>query len=180
MLLRADVQIQAMIKTMTDVILPALDPDNQMAQEQSQLLLGTLMSMNARLPYQFAFDCDELRRLVGFADALAAEASGDAPTTDAVTRLASEAMSARDVLDRAKAGPAEVVEAVRRLRSSSCALIDAVYADDAAAGCRDAVTRTVMDMSRDQIVRDRVWALPQGFEPDPASLPALDSLLGTA
>lgn len=180
MLLRPDVQIQAMMKAMTDVILPAVDPHNQMAQEQSQLLLGMLAVMAQRMPYQFDFDCDELNRLVAFADSLAAQAAVSPAARDAVTRLTSEAMAGRDVLDRARARPAEVVDAVRRLRASACAVVDAVYGDDTAAASRDAVARTVMDMSREQTLRDRVWALPQGFEPDPSALPSLDSLLGTS
>jgi hypothetical protein len=32
-------------------------------------------------------------------------------------------------------------------------------------------------MSREQLLRDRSWLLMQGWEPDPKSIPAIDTLL---
>jgi hypothetical protein len=40
--LRPTLQLKAVIKAMTDVVLPALDPKNQLAQEQANLCIRTL------------------------------------------------------------------------------------------------------------------------------------------
>ena len=66
--LRAPLQLQTMMKAMKDVVLPAIDPDNQMAQEQAQLVMGMLHLMMSRQPMQFHYDLDELKRYVALSD----------------------------------------------------------------------------------------------------------------
>ncbi len=180
MMVRPDTQLRTIIRAMTEVVLPAVDPANQMAQEQARVVVGALLLMAERLPLQFQFDRDELQRLTDFAEQLAGVASGGPRTSDLIIRLAADARAGRDVLERAKADPAELVDTVRQLRAVAGAVVDTVFADDAAASCRDAVWHAVLTMSRDQLLRERAWVLPQGFEQDPSSLPSLDSLLGTA
>ena len=41
--LRAPLQLKSMIKSMSDVVLPAIDPGNRMAQEQAQLQLPQML-----------------------------------------------------------------------------------------------------------------------------------------
>ena len=40
--IRPALQIQTVIKTLTDVVLPAVDPSNKLAIEQARLAIGTL------------------------------------------------------------------------------------------------------------------------------------------
>lgn len=180
MLLRPDIQIQTMLRAMTEVVLPAVDPGNKPAQEQAQLVIGMLMMMAQRMPQQFRFDCDELQRLLDFSATLCAKTQGGAETAAALGSLAAVAAQGREVLDRARADPAEVLAAVRELRAVSSAVVTAVFTDGEAVSCRDTVQKTVLSMSAEQILRDRVWTLMQGFERDPASLPDIESLIGTA
>ena len=42
MQMRPDIQIQSMIKALTDVVLPAVDADNKLAHEQTRLVIGLL------------------------------------------------------------------------------------------------------------------------------------------
>ena len=66
MQMRPDPQIKSVIKAMNDVVLPAVDPQNKLAQEQVRLCMGLLGLMAKQLPLQFRFDCDELARLSAY------------------------------------------------------------------------------------------------------------------
>lgn len=179
MQMRPAIQIQSIVKAMTDVVLPALDPANKLAQEQARLVIGLLGLMASQLPTQFAFDCDELERLLAFSHELQNHAHGGAETAAAVTALAEAAAEAGRVLDGARSSPVEVEAAVRALRSLSGDVITQVHVDGEAAA-RAAVQAAVLRMSKAQLLRDRAAMLPQGWEPDPAAIPPLASLLGTA
>ena len=39
---RPELQITSMMKAMEDIVLPAVDPDNRLAQEQARLVIATL------------------------------------------------------------------------------------------------------------------------------------------
>lgn len=173
MQMRPDLQIQSIIKSLTDVVLPALDPDNKLAQEQSRLIVGLLGLMARQLPLQFRYDCDELSRLLRFADDL----QGAAGATDAA--LAIERARGAQVLERAGADPGEVLRAVRELRASTGALISRVFeSDDGAA--QDRVQKTVLAMTSEQLLLERAWLKSQGWEPDPDAVPDIATLLRDA
>lgn len=176
MQMRPEIQIQSMIKSITDVVLPAIDPANKLAQEQARLILGTLNLMSKQLPLQYRFDCDELARLDAFATELQAMATGGAQTQAAVHSLASHQRAAGQLLDHARASPDAIEAAVRELRSATGAVISGVYRDGDARA-QAAVESAVLAMSKEQLLRDRAWVAAQGWEPDPAAVPPIDQLL---
>jgi hypothetical protein len=88
MQMRPALQIQSMIKAMMDVVLPAVDPSNKLALEQSRLVIGMLSLMAQQLPLQFRFDCDELSRLLKLAAALQHAARGGPQTTACIDSVA--------------------------------------------------------------------------------------------
>ncbi len=175
MQLRADIALRAMIKSLTDVVLPAVDSGNRLAVEQLQVAIGLLGLIEQRLPLTYRFDCDELARLLDFANGLADDV--DAEQTESERQaLALAAESGAEVLRRAGADPAEVLAAVRALRTTSGTLVTVAYrhGDDT---CKAALTRRVLAMSKEQLLRDRAWVSPQGWEPHPEALPTLTELL---
>jgi hypothetical protein len=178
MQLRYPIQIQSMIKAMTDVVLPALDPDNKLAQEQSRLIIGMLTLMASQLPLQFRFDCDELQRLTGFARELRQLAQGSTATRAAMAELVSNSSTAAEVLDRAKADPGELINSIRGLRTAIAAVITSVSQDgDPSAIAK--VQKAVLARSKEQLLRDRSWLLMQGWETDAASVPRIETLIPT-
>lgn len=177
MQLRPQLQIQSILKAMADVVLPAVDPNNKLAQEQARLIMGTLSLMARQLPLQFRFDCDELARLVEFARELEQLAQGGKGTTAANSALAADTERASSLLNRAKAGPEEIEQAVRDLRSATGAVVTQVYRDGDAAS-QERVEKAVLAVSKEQLLRDRSLLLSQGWEPDPEAVPAIESLLG--
>ena len=167
MQLRADIQLQSVIRALTEVVLPAVDSGNALAVEQTQVVIGMLQLMAARLPLQFRYDCDELTRLLALCRALQAHDNG---------ALRNAIHAGAEVLDRAQAGPDEVLQAIRELRALSGAVITAIYSDgdDAA---REQVAREVLAHAEQQLLRERAWALPQGWESQPESFPPIEDLL---
>jgi hypothetical protein len=182
MQLRPEVQIQSLMKSLKDVVLPALDPNNKLAVEQGQLIMGMLHVMSQRLPLEYRFDCDELERLLELSRRLRAEARGGDETTAAVEAMSDSTGRGADVLERAGAEPGEVYAAVKELRSTIARLVECV-SNDGDGASRTAVTASVQVASAEQLTRDRAWVIGQGWEPDPRAIPSIESLLaprGTA
>ena len=176
MQMRPQIQIASVLKALTDVVLPALDPHNKLALEQLQLSIGMLRLMAQQLPLQYRFDIDELSRLLNLARDLKTQALGGSDTRAAADALHELTTAAQESLDASRAGPEEVVRWVRALRSAAGAVVTQVYVDGDP-GCRDQIRDTVLAMSKDQLLRDRAMLAAQGWEPDPAAVPPIASLL---
>lgn len=176
MQMRPQIQLQAVIKALGDVVLPAIDPDNKLALEQGKLAIGLLTLLAQQLPVQFAFDCDELARLVETSGKLANVAQGGAGTQAAVAALNEATLAAGRTLDAARSSPADVEAAVRAMRAATGALVTEVHRDGEAAS-QAAVQTAVLAMSKQQLLRERAMLLMQGWEPDPKAVPPLADLL---
>jgi len=176
MQMRPEIQIKSVLKAMVDVVIPALDPDNQLAQEQIKLCMGLLDLLSRQLPLQFRFDCDELARLRSMGEELLPLADPHAVDAAARKALTDALEVSGDVLRRAKADPSEVVSSVRALRAATGELVKQACAT----GQRSDTARLenlVLEHSREQLLRDRTWLLPQGWERDPAKFPPIDTLI---
>lgn len=177
MQMRPDLQIKSVLKAMNDVVLPAVDPNNKLAQEQVRLCMGLLGLMARQLPLQFRFDCDELARLAAFGAELQRIAgSGGAQTRQALAALEQATAQAGVLLERARVAPAEIEQAVRSLRQSSGTLISSVFRDGDATA-QDRVQKATLAMSKEQLLRERAWVITQGWEPDPEAVPPIEQLL---
>lgn len=174
--IRPALMIPAMVKAMTDTVLPALDPENKLANEQARLVVGMLHLMSSRLPLLARYDRTELGHYVGLAARVGAESHGAEATARAVQDLAAAAKEAEKTLGRAGADPADVERALFELRGRVGALVSAL-SEDGDEASRAAVRRTIVEASRAEIERARAWILPQGWEGDPASLPPIEDLL---
>ncbi len=170
--MRPQLQIQTVIKAMMEDVIPAMDQSNQLAMQSAQLTIGTLMLISQHLPLEYRYDCDELARLLATAKTLSTQAAGIA----ASTTLSESSTVAADVLDRARAEPSEIVDAIRSLRAATADTVRAVYAQGSDS-LQNEVEKTVLALSKEQLLRDRAWLLMQGWEPNPAAVPALDTLL---
>ena len=179
MQLRPDVPLRASIRALTEVVLPAVDPNNQPAIEQLQLTIGLLSMIEQRLPLTFKFDCDELRRLLAFVtDLKAITGAGGLGESDLLADLSATLDKGNDVLRRAQADPAEVLDAVRELRAIGGAVAADAYRKGSPPS-RAEIMKTVLAMSGEQLLRDRAWVSPQRWETDPAAVPPIADLLAT-
>lgn len=176
MQMHPSLQIQSMIKALTDVVLPAVDPANKLAQEQARLVIGTLNLMAQQLPLRFHFDCDQLSRLLQLAEALRPAAQGGAKTAACVDEMGRAAAAARRTLDRAHAGPEAIEQAVRELCAATSQVVRSACAECEGAALKQ-VEGAVLASSKEQLLRDRSWVLAQGWEPDPEAVPKIRNLL---
>ena len=179
MQLRYAIQLQCMMKAMADVVLPAVDPDNRLAQEQARLILGTLSLMAKQLPLQFRFDCDALGRSVALAQELLQQLGTLQDIEGAQERLAARMATATEVLARALADPQELVSAIHGLREAIGAVVGDVSARASTAQVAS-VQKCVLEHGKEQLLRDRSWLLAQNWEPNPESVPPIETLLGNA
>lgn len=176
MQMRPEIQITSVIKAVKDVLIPAIDPANKLAVEQAQLVIGLLSLLASQLPLQFRFDRDELTRLLATAEALGKIRSGNTALAKAMDQLATSSQAGTSVLQHCRVDPAELVGSVRELREKLGAVVTA------AAGSDDLdvqlhIEKQVLEMSKEQLLRDRSLMKAQGWEPDPAALPDIWELL---
>ena len=174
--LRAPLQLKSMIKSMSDVVLPAIDPGNRMAQEQAQLILGMMHLMALRLPLQFHYDLDELKRYLGLAQELLRQRAGGAQSDACQRALGQSSAPAADVLARAQAAPRDLESAVMDLRADISALVEALWQDDAPEA-RAPAARAVLAAATAQIERERAWFAPQGWDADTSTWRSIESLI---
>lgn len=175
--LRPAFQIPALIKSLTDVVLPAVDPANKLAQEQGQLIVGMLHLIAQRLPLQYRYDRHELNSFIELADTLVEQAAGLPEAAATLPALSEHAASGRAVLARAGAEPGELEAANGALRASVGALVSATSASADAIRLK-AIHQAVLDHAQAMLLRERAWLAMQGWEGPAAGLPAVETLIG--
>lgn len=175
--LRAGFQIPSLIKALTDVVLPAVDPANRLAQEQGQLIVGMLHLMAQRLPLQYRYDRHELQHFLALADQLSAQAAGLPEAREALTALADAAARGRATLAAAGIEPVQLEAANLALRAATGAVVSstATAADEVAVR---AIGAAVLAHAEAMLLRERAWVAPQGWEGPGSGLPALETLIG--
>ncbi|HEX5805136.1 MAG TPA: hypothetical protein VFY31_02220 [Macromonas sp.] len=174
--LRPAIQIQVILKAMTDVIVPALAPDNRLAQEQSQLVIGMLNILAQRLPLMYRYDRDELARSLALVDTLREQARPWPAAQAALQALEHSAAAGRDVLDRAQADPAELESANGALRAQLGTLISALYTDSDMSPLTH-LSQTLTAHAKEQLLRERAWVVLQGLDPDAKAVPPIETLI---
>jgi hypothetical protein len=169
--------LQTVIKAMTDVVLPAVDPNNKLAQEQALLVIDILNLVTQRLPLTYRYDSDELARLLAFANELRRRANELPGSKAALQALSKSVDVGADVLGRARAEPREIEATNFDLRQKIGALITAIYSGTEFAKLKG-VSSVVTAHAKEQLLRERSWLIAQGWETDPKSIPGIEALLG--
>lgn len=161
------IRLQSVVQTLEHVIVPAVDRDNSLAQEQCGLVLAQLRMLIGHMPYIGEYHALCLADIVATARAIA-PADGGRDTRDA-----------RAALDRAvaaAAGFADASDGFHHVGHALDALLRAV-ARDGAPGFRGGVERATLDFSMRQSRRARAWFRDAGFDSDPAALPEIADMV---
>jgi len=173
---RPDIQLKVVLKALTDVILPAVDPDNKLAQEQTRLAIGTLQLVAKRLPIAYRYDRDELNRYVGLSRDLLSQLDRKAGGASLAT-LDHLVQRGADIVDRARAEPAEMEQAIMDLRASVGALVETVSASGNAEA-KATVKRLVLAAAKTELERERALVVDMNWETDPRThAPPIESQL---
>lgn len=173
--LRPEFQLKTAVRALTDVVLPAVDTGNKLAQEQVRLVIGMLGLLMQRLPLFYRYDRDELACSLKLAEELEALCGGQAHAAQALKDLAPSVAHGRNVHARAAVEPAELEATNVALRERIGTLVTALSSGVSADAMRP-VSRVVLDHSKQQLLRERAWLAPQGWEPA-SSLPAVETLI---
>lgn len=160
-----DLQLRVVMKALRDVVAPAVDPANQLAQEQLGLSLATLAMVQSRLPYLHAGSRRELTNAVALATAVAKAAE--------TARLDEQIASAQALLDN----PDGLFTDLESTRGALLAAVSALVEETQDPPRRTAISKAVIAASKPQFDLVRAWSLPAGFEPDPEEVPALETLI---
>ena len=175
MLPSIDTRIQNLIKAMQQVILPAMDPANKLAQEQAQLLMGHLHLISLHWDKAWLFETVSLAALKVLAATLC-EARGGTRTTAAAAAL-------RQALDVAAAVRPLTATHSADVRNTLGAAIDTliealeVDADDAS---REVAAGAIVAHGERQMHRERVWFAAAGLDPQRAELESIEQMLAAA
>jgi len=166
-----DLQLQVAIKALTDAIAPAIDPANKVAAEQLHLTVATLTMVRDRLPIARRFTRRQLEDDLAMLDSLRALVTSGDPSRAAA--LGDAAERARSLLADPQTDTAELETYRGILAEITVSAIEELQAGPAA----PAVERIVLDATRRSIERRRAWCIPAGFEPYPANVPAIETLI---
>jgi len=175
--MRPSFQIPALIKSLTDVVLPAVDPANKLAQEQGQLIVAMLHLIAQRMPLQYRYDRFELGSYLALAETLAVQGAAIPEAVEALQALSASAADGRVLLAAAGTEPAalEAMNMVLRERVGTVVTAAAATTHEAAL---KAINLAVLAHAKDQLVRERTWVAMQGWEGPAADLPAIETLIG--
>lgn len=165
-----EVRLQSIIHGLRDVILPAIDPNEALAAEQSGLVLAQLSMLLKQMPFADRYNrlCRDDARAT--AEAVIAGAAGGPRSRGAAEALA--------VLV-ADAGAQAPHAGYLALAQGIGALTRAMYADGDAEWRARADAAILAFVCR-QNQRERVWFKDTGFDPYPADLPELASMCADA
>jgi hypothetical protein len=173
-------RIQSMIRSLREVILPALPNDQMLAIDQANILVGYLRIMAEQHDRVFEYllaELSEYAKLVGALTEDAQGAQGGESIDGAVATARSALAEAAPVLRVSIPRQAELAALVKSLKVSVDELLHAARQDGTAA-FRQAAAKRVMEQAARQVLRERVWFSASGFELDATRLPSIDEALG--
>ena len=157
-----ELRLRTMMRAMTEVILPAIDPTNSLAQEQARLLLGHLHALALHAAHEGTIDALEETADRALARALLAAAAGGPHTR-----------AAQLALDTALPGERRaLLQAIEGLLLAS--------GIDGSPEFQRASQQSVLAQARAAATLGRTWFKTMGFDPTPAALPDIQTLIDGA
>ncbi|MET0987882.1 MAG: hypothetical protein ABW034_20990 [Steroidobacteraceae bacterium] len=169
-------RLQSMLRSMTEVIIPALNRDDQLARDQAQILLGNLRLLSDQADRTYEYDMVELREYVALLKELTRIVSGGSQTEEH-KEVANRAIKEAEPM-AALAIPTHQLLSTRlqSLKSTVDGLIAATNADGTPTSRKDAIA-AVLKQAASQNLRERAWFRSSGFDSAQQELPSLDQVL---
>ncbi len=163
-----DLRLRTMMKALSEVVMPAIDPANRLAVEQAQVILGSMSLLREQVDHAHWYEVTDLRSLCGLAKRLG-KLDGNEPRPQLAESCANgEALAARwDVrLEQLRAASAE-------LREEISLAVEAAYA----LPLGTAVQRLVLDHSQEQLGRERAYVAGTKWDGFPDTLQTIEASL---
>jgi len=167
-----DIRLKSMMKSIEQIILPAIDAQNSLAQEQAALLLGQLKLLQLQWRYNAEYLSICLRDNQAFARELILVAKGGDRTQQASHQLVA-------MLEVASV-PSDKLDAfVEQIAAGIDTLLQAI-SEDGGDSSRSSVGTVVLRYAQEQAKRDRTWFASTGFDPEVASLGSVEDLIASS
>ena len=160
-----DVRLTSMHRAMATIIIPAIDPENQLAKEQAALMLGHIAILAAQWDKVDDYSRLCLGDILEVARGLTAR--GGTATSEAASHLQSLAKNPDGRAEQAYHAIGGALEALVRAAD--------IDGDEA---FRRVLHKQVLLHANRQAARDRAWYVACGFDVNTADLPSLDELVG--
>ncbi|MFW2828720.1 hypothetical protein [Sphingomonas sp. ID0503] len=161
------IRLQSVLNTFSQVIVPAIDPNNALAVEQCGVMAAQLAMLIEHMPMIGAYHRTCLNDLAQIVDGLP-EAAGGPQTMAAAETLAADRAQARDATDD-RAAFHQLGLSLERLMRAAAADGDPAY--------RRQVDGAVLAFSERQSLRSRSWFNSAGFDHCEAEVPPIAELL---
>ena len=175
MLPSIELRIQNLIKALSQVVLPAVDPGNGLAREQAQLVIAHLQVIAKQWDKAQTFEAQSLAALRALAERLALAAAGGGETSRAGAGLR-RALAQRSESNE-RAALAREHEALGTAIEELIAAAFAAAFADGSADFRAQLDEAVLEHGQYQAWRERVWFAGNALDPDRAELPSIDEML---
>lgn len=165
--------LRAAIKSLRDIVAPALDPTDPLANEQLRLVTEYLEFLRTRVYDIHARQRYEVGHQLGLAETILADSK---EVSDQAPRLLGSAIeTGRRSYEDADASTVD-------LRAASSVLEGAIRgvireSRDADAAVRARIELRIVEGSEPLVELQSSWYLPFGFEPDPDSVLPLEEIL---
>lgn len=169
-------RIQSMIRSLREVVLPALPNDQLLAIDQANILVGYLRIMAEQHDRVFEYLLAELAEYAQLVSALAEDAEGAESIGEAVAKARSALAKAAPVVRMPIPRQSDLSALIRSLKESADELVLAARQDGTPAFRQASIDR-VMQQAERQIRRERSWFRASGFELEAGQLPSIDDVL---
>lgn len=160
-----DFRIRTMIKAMTDVVIPALDPDNRAAHEQANLVAASLDMLIEQIDYAHWFETADITLMVE----MASELCTLFPDDNASISADRAAQHAKLLAKRNDVTLSELRESACALRDEICALIEAIGKAQDIERLNKAQAALLV-LGKVQIDRERAFVAKTRFDTSPETL----------
>ncbi len=165
--------LRAAIKSLSDVVMPAVDPEDPMAREQLALVVAFLEFTRSRVYDIHARQRVELDHGIALARALGEDAG--AVSRAAAERLAAAIDAATRALADSRSGTRELRDATQALGATVRGVIRAARGADAAV--QERIEASVRERSEPLLALHGAWYAPLGFDPEAGAGAPLAELL---
>lgn len=166
-----DDRLSSMARALQEIILPALPPEQSLAVEQAQIMLGHLAVIREQLDIAPAFEKVECKGLESLSNALLDAVEGGEQTMASAMRL-------RDLTDASQ--PRDDAKAIReRTVELSVSIEDLIQASgiDGSAAFNERSKELVLRSNDRTTRRDRSFFRSMGFERGDVDLPPITEML---
>jgi hypothetical protein len=152
-----DDRLASIIRSLTDIILPALPREAGLAQEQTQLAIGHLKIIRAQLDSLPAFEIEELADTRVLAGVLLSKAAGG-PRTSAAESAVRMALEQDGGEEHPRQSRIRINRAIDELIRQ--------LAEDGTPEFRAFAADTVIRLQGERALKDRKWFALMGFDSD--------------